>query len=42
MLPDANPNYLYMNMFYMDETGISHYREVYTIIGALGDIGGII
>ena len=42
MLPDANPNYLYINMFYMDESSISHYREVYTSIDALGDIGGII
>ena len=29
-------------MFYMDKTGISHMREVYTLIDALGDIGGII
>lgn len=29
-------------MFYLDETGLSHQREVYTVIDALGDIGGII
>ena len=29
-------------MFYLDETGLSHQREVYTIIDALGDLGGII
>lgn len=29
-------------MFYLDETGLSHQREVYTAIDALGDIGGII
>jgi hypothetical protein len=29
-------------MFYMDETGISHKREVYNLIEALSDIGGII
>lgn len=42
MLEDQNPNHLYSNMFYLDETGISHKREVYNFIEALSDIGGII
>ena len=29
-------------MFYLDKQGISHRREVYTAIDALGDMGGII
>ena len=28
-------------MFYIDEVGVPFLREVYTIIDALGDIGGI-
>lgn len=42
ILPDANPNQLYINQFYMDERGVMHKREVYTLIDSLGDIGGII
>ena len=42
MLSDESPHYLYINMFYMDESGISHKREVYNLIEVLGDIGGII
>lgn len=42
ILPGANPEYLYINMFYLEESGVSHKREVYTSIEALGDIGGIL
>lgn len=42
MSKETNPNYLYVNMFFMDESGVSHKREVYTSIEALGDIGGIV
>ena len=29
-------------MFFLDKTGVTHERVVYTLIDALGDIGGII
>lgn len=41
ILPDPKSSSLYQHIFYIDEVGVSYLREVYTIIDALGDLGGI-
>lgn len=38
---DTSPNRLYTQIIYLNQEGVHYVREVYDMLGVLGDLGGI-